>query len=80
MKRPQKQAQEAAGGHEKKEGFDANEVIFNHILDANEFHFFNYKGSDGKEHHVSIPLPVILYAPGKGLVCFYVFSISSWGT
>ena len=37
----QKPAHEAAEGHEKKEGFDANEVIFHHILDAHEFHFFN---------------------------------------
>jgi F-type H+-transporting ATPase subunit a len=66
----QKPVHEAAEGHEKKEGFDANEVIFDHILDANEFHFFNYTGSDGKEHHVSIPLPVILYAPEKGLSVF----------
>lgn len=66
----QKPTTEAAEGHEKKGGFDANEVIFNHILDANEFHFFNYTGKDGKEHHVSIPLPVILYAPSKGLSVF----------
>lgn len=57
-------------GHEKKEGFDANEVIFSHVLDAHQFHFFNYKGADGHEHHVSIPLPVILYSPQKGLSTF----------
>jgi F-type H+-transporting ATPase subunit a len=51
----QKPAQEAAEGHEKKEGFNAQEVIFDHIMDAHEFHFFNYEGKDGKEHHVSIP-------------------------
>jgi len=51
--------------------FDANEVIFGHVLDAHQFHFLTYKGSDGKEHHVSIPLPVILYSPQKG---FSVFS------
>ena len=66
----QKPATEATEGHGKKEGFDANEVIFNHILDAHEFHFFNYTGKDGKEHHVSIPLPVILYSPQKGLSVF----------
>jgi F-type H+-transporting ATPase subunit a len=66
----QKPATEAVEGHEKKEGFNANEVIFDHILDAHEFHFFNYTGKDGKEHHVSIPLPVILYSPEKGLSVF----------
>ena len=57
-----------------KEGsnkFNANEVIFGHVLDAHQFHFLSYKGSDGKEHHVGISLPVILYSPQKG---FSVFS------
>ena len=55
---------------QKKEGFNAREVIFEHILDAHEFHFVNYKGSDGKLHPVSIPLPVILYSPQKGFSTF----------
>ncbi len=54
----------------KKEGFDAKEVIFGHIMDAHEFHFIDYKGSDGKEHAVTIPLPVILYSSQKGLTVF----------
>src|SRR5688500_341790 len=56
---------------ETNKKFDANEVIFGHVLDAHQFHFLTYKGSDGKEHHVSIPLPVVLYSPQKG---FSVFS------
>lgn len=55
---------------EKKSAFDANEVIFSHVLDAHQFHFLTYAGSDGHEHHVSIPLPVILYSPQKGLSFF----------
>lgn len=55
---------------EEKKGFDANEVIFGHILDAHEFHFFSYEGSDGEEHEASIPLPVILYSKQKGLDVF----------
>lgn len=50
--------------------FDANEVIFEHVLDAHEFHFFTYKGKDGHEHHATIPLPVILYSPQKGFSAF----------
>ncbi|MCW3074181.1 MAG: synthase subunit [Flaviaesturariibacter sp.] len=50
--------------------FDANEVIFGHVLDAHQFHFFSYKGSDGHEHHVGIPLPVIVYSEGRGLSMF----------
>ena len=45
---------------EKKEGFNAKEVIFDHIMDAHEFHFVNYKGGDGELHHVSIPMPELL--------------------
>ncbi len=54
----------------KKEGFNAKEVIFGHIMDAHEFHFVDYTGSDGKEHAVTIPLPVILYSAQKGATVF----------
>ncbi|HUR09762.1 MAG TPA: F0F1 ATP synthase subunit A [Flavitalea sp.] len=55
---------------EKKEGFNAGEVIFDHVLDAHEFHFFDYTRSDGSKHPVTIPLPVILYSPQRGLDIF----------
>lgn len=55
---------------EHTEEFDANEVIFGHVLDAHQFHFFSYKGSDGHLHHVGIPLPVILYSPERGFSSF----------
>jgi len=55
---------------EKKEHFDANEVIFGHVLDGHEFHFLSYKTADGNAHHVTIPLPVILYSPQKGWSVF----------
>src|SRR3954468_11916033 len=54
----------------KAKTFDANEVIFGHIMDAHEFHFLSYKGDDGHEHHETIPLPVILYSKEKGFSCF----------
>jgi len=57
-------------GEPKKESFDANEVIFGHVLDAHEFHFFSYKDGDGKEHGAVIPLPVIIYSSEKGLSFF----------
>jgi F-type H+-transporting ATPase subunit a len=54
---------------EQKEGekpkFDANEVIFGHVLDNYEFHFLTYESKGGEEHHVSIPLPVILYSADR---------------
>ncbi len=59
-------AQQAIEAKKDKPVFDANKVIFGHIMDAHEFHFLTYKGSDGQDHHVSIPLPVLLYSPQKG--------------
>jgi F-type H+-transporting ATPase subunit a len=53
------QAQAGEGEDEKKK-FNASAVIFGHVLNGHEFHFFN----------VSIPLPVILYSPQKGLTAF----------
>ncbi|HSB93199.1 MAG TPA: F0F1 ATP synthase subunit A [Flavitalea sp.] len=67
---PTEHEAEVHGKVEKKGAFNANEVIFGHVLDAHEFHFLEYKGSDGKEHAVSIPLPVILYSPQKGFSTF----------
>lgn len=63
--------QQAPRSIEKKEKvFDANEVIFEHVLDAHEFHFLSYKDREGHMHHATIPLPVILYSPQKGLSVF----------
>jgi F-type H+-transporting ATPase subunit a len=55
---------------EEKKLFDANEVIFGHIMDAHEFHFLSWEGKDGEKHHATIPLPVILYSPQKGFTSF----------
>jgi len=49
---------EKEGG--KKDKLNVGEVIFDHVLDGHEFHFFG----------VSIPLPVILYSPEKGFSSF----------
>ncbi|MEO5997937.1 MAG: F0F1 ATP synthase subunit A [Chitinophagaceae bacterium] len=63
-------AQANSEDHEKKKGFDANEVIFGHVKDAHAFHFLSYEGSDGTEHELAIPLPVILYSPQNGFSTF----------
>ncbi len=55
---------------EHHEKFNAKKVIFGHIMDAHEFHFLEYEGSDGQKHPISIPLPVILYSPQKGFSFF----------
>jgi len=47
-------------GQKKEEKLNMKEVIFGHIMDGHEFHFFG----------VSLPLPVILYSPQQGFSCF----------
>ncbi len=49
--------------HEEK--LDPARIIMDHIKDAHEFHFFTVGN-----FHATIPLPVILYSPGKGLSVF----------
>ena len=68
-------AQPGAHGDEhktegKKEQFNAAKVIFDHILDNHEFHFFDIPSKDGTKHAVSLPLPVIIYSPQRGLTAF----------
>jgi len=54
----------------KKKSFNAKEIIFGHVLNAHEFHFLDIKKADGTNHPVSIPLPVILYSPQRGMDFF----------
>ncbi len=53
-----------------KEGLDMKSVIFGHIMDAHDFHFFDIIHEDGSKHPVSLPLPVILYSSQKGFSFF----------
>ena len=57
-------------GGEKKKTFNAQEVIFGHILDGHDFHFFDITHADGSKTPIGIPLPVILYSPQRGLDIF----------
>ncbi len=54
---------------EKNEGhtgeFNAGEAILHHIADSHEFHFFSIG-----DKHISMPLPVIVYSPQRGLSFF----------
>ena len=64
---------EAPKGHSsegKKKEFDANEVIFGHILDGHEFHFLDIVGDNGEKHAVTIPLPIIIYSEKNGFSVF----------
>ncbi|MDQ0108017.1 F-type H+-transporting ATPase subunit a [Chitinophaga terrae (ex Kim and Jung 2007)] len=59
------EAHEQHAGEEPKKGFDAKEVILGHVKDAHDWHFFSMGDT-----HVTIPLPVILYSPTRGLSVF----------
>ncbi len=47
---------------------EINEFIQHHVKDAHDFHLFSYF-SNGEEHHVGFPLPVILWGE-NGLSAF----------
>jgi F-type H+-transporting ATPase subunit a len=56
-----------AGGHDEhgtSEKYNPVPVILEHILDSHEWHLFTTKDEHGHDHHVSIPLPVILIDGG----------------
>jgi F-type H+-transporting ATPase subunit a len=55
---------------EKKQEFNAKELIFGHVLNSHDFHFLDIKHEDGTATHVGIPLPVILYSSQKGFSVF----------
>ena len=62
------ETEDEKGGVKKDEEhgkFDANEVIFGHVMNAHEFHFFSLG-----DFHATIPLPVILYSPERGFTSF----------
>ena len=62
-------AQENAGNEAaegaKPEAINPSKIILEHVGDSHEFHFFTLG-----ETECAIPLPVVLYAPGKGLSVF----------
>lgn len=51
----------AGGGHDEAAGFQPGESIIGHVVDEHGWHLWG---------HTSIPLPVIIYEPGKGLSIF----------
>ncbi len=64
-----KQEKEVKKEHETGK-FDPGRFIFEHIGDCHEWHIITYK-----DHHISIPLPVIIYSKYSG---FHVFSSSKF--
>lgn len=52
--------------HGEKKGFNAGDLILEHIGDAYEWHILTLK-----DKHISIPLPVILYSKHSGFHAFF---------
>lgn len=49
---------------QQKEAEERREFIQHHLLDTHDFHVFSYADDAGEEHHISFPLPVILWDNG----------------
>lgn len=64
------EGKEKEAQQEKNFGFNVGEMIMGHILDSHEWHFYDFKRSDGTVVHGILPLPVIVYSAGKGLRMF----------
>jgi F-type H+-transporting ATPase subunit a len=60
--------EDSGHGEEHDAAFSPSTFIFDHILDAYDWHILTYK-----DFHLSVPLPVILYSETKGLK-FFLFS------
>lgn len=58
------------GENEKKQSFNAQKVIFGHILDGHEFHFLDIFVNDSTTKPIVIPLPIIIYSPQRGFSVF----------
>ena len=66
------QPKPGAAPEKGEEKLDAGKVIVEHVMDAHEFHFLTLKNDEDPAHpkHITLPLPVILYSPGKGFDFF----------
>ncbi len=62
---PDVQGQEAVDSAEEESGFNADEVILEHVKDSHYWHFFSING-----YEASLSLPVILYVPKSGFSVF----------
>ncbi len=67
-----------SGQKEEEKGINITELVFGHVSDSHEWHFFSTKSEDGKENAFAIPLPMIIYQPGKGLSVFSSSHFEEW--
>ncbi|MBI9061183.1 MAG: F0F1 ATP synthase subunit A [Marinilabiliaceae bacterium] len=63
-------AEDAPSDHATE--FDPVEMIMHHIGDAHEWHVYSYTDSNDEQHHISLPLPIILI--NNGALHFFLSS------
>ena len=67
---------------EEKKGINITELVFGHVSDSHEWHFFSTTSKDASGKEVenpwAIPLPMIIYQPGKGLSFFLANKFEEW--
>lgn len=56
---------EPAGNHAVQEDFNAGKMIMEHIMDAHDWHLWDWNG-----HPVSVSLPIIIYDEARGFSFF----------
>src|ERR1700760_776557 len=66
-------ADQAAVPAKEEKKINITELVFGHVGDSHEWHFFEWNGSP-----VALPLPVIAYQPGKGLQVFSSAHFEEW--
>jgi len=69
---------EAAPAPAEKKGINITELVFGHVSDSHEWHWFSLKNADGTEHPYASPLPMIIYQPGIGLSVFSSSKFEEW--
>lgn len=61
---------EAAHGHAEEGGLNVQELLFHHLIDTHDWHFFDIPQGQGHYKPVAIRLPWIVYHSEKGLEVF----------
>ena len=62
----------------EKKGINITEIVFGHVSDSHEWHFFGWTNAEGKESAIAIPLPMIIYQEGKGMAIMSSSHFEEW--
>ncbi len=63
---------------EEEKSINITELVFGHVSDSHEWHFFSTTTAEGKENPFALPLPMIIYQSGKGLSVFLSNKFEEW--